>query len=181
MKRLVVASDIPRRHNRTANSLFLKIPVVHEVGVSINIQNQWNFPSELTMLPPRISDHLTKTQISGTRSLLLSCWSGMFVQDTPKPLQAIALGLHSPRKVEGKFQLLMTLCTSETGPRGHWTGKWPEYLLPEDKLSCHPKVPCKLSKGGSNQLFYSAMMSYQWAAWLESPRSIVVAKIPLLL
>lgn len=40
VKLLVVASDIPRKPNRTANSLFLKIPIVYEVDVSINIQNQ---------------------------------------------------------------------------------------------------------------------------------------------
>lgn len=39
----------------------------------------------------------------------------MAVQETPKPLQAVADCLP---EVEGRFLLLETLCTSDTGSRG---------------------------------------------------------------
>jgi hypothetical protein len=72
------------------------------------------------------------------------------VQETPKTIQAIAIALLCCPELEGKTLFVKTPCNSKRTWRNRvWSS------LKATSLSFHyQKVPCKLPKERSNQLFY---------------------------
>lgn len=71
--------------------------------------------SGLTMIPIRANHHLTKNL--NIRHEKFS-FEVRVVQEIPKALQAIAVSLHCPTEVEGKFLILKMPCSSKAGFRG---------------------------------------------------------------
>ena len=111
--------------------------------------------SGLTMLPPRVKDHLNKTHHHAWEPS-----SELFfrvAQETPQTLQAIAnaLGYHP----QGRKQVSIAEDTLYFRHRVQGSLRW-NSLLPEDSLLWYQGVmTCKFPKEGGDQLSYPAMMS----------------------
>lgn len=113
-----------------------------------------DFPSFLTDLPLRVTEHVTKTPPSGTRGSLLSC--GSWLSKRLLKQQTVALSCFPQTETKGKSLLrkINTLWTQNPEDL-----KWirSKNLLSENQLSWYQKAPRKLPEEGSIQQPYPVM------------------------